>query len=72
MGYYTSATTFFIFLLIAFFPDDALNLANYLYLQIRITTLDAYMFAASYLMYRRLRKDGMNFPFKYVSIRDRK
>jgi hypothetical protein len=71
MIYPLSGTTLFIFLLIVCFPDDALAFGNYVYLQVQITILDAYMFLRSYFMYRRLRKDGVDFPFKYTSIRNR-
>lgn len=71
MVYPLSGTTLIIFLLIACFPDDALMFGNYLYFQIQVTLIDAYMFVRSYLMYRKLRRDGLNFPFKYISIRNR-
>lgn len=71
MNFQLSGTSLLIFLLIACFPADALAIGNYLYFQVRITTLDIYMFTKSYWLYRKLKKDGFDFPFRYTSIRKR-
>lgn len=60
-----------IFFFVALFPVDASNIVRYIWLQIRITMIDAYMFAYSYYLYCRLRSQGLNIPFRYKSIRDR-
>jgi hypothetical protein len=60
-----------ILIFIALFPVDASNFARYVWLQIRLTIIDCYMFMYSYYLYLRLRHQGLDIPFRYKSIRDR-
>ena len=57
---------------VALFPVDSAWILYFLWLQIKITLLDCYMFLHSYWLYLGLRSQGIKFPFRYVSIRNRK
>jgi|31_taG_2_1085359.scaffolds.fasta_scaffold85818_1 hypothetical protein len=61
-----------IFFFVALFPTDAVLISRYVWLQIKISLLDAYMFTRSYILYRQLRAQGIDVPFRYKSIRNRK
>jgi hypothetical protein len=63
---------FVVLVFFALFPTDAVLISHYFWLQLKITALDCYMFTRSYLLYRSLRRSGIDIPFRYVSIRRRK